>query len=109
MRRQCSYTDEDKVQIRTLLLDGVSQKEIEKHLEIPQPTISRWRSEWIEANTEISEELRDTELRIAHRFDNVVQSKLVRVEAGEEEISMQLGPRCLRPRRREKRTKSPSQ
>ena len=89
MRRQRSYTDEDKLQVRALLLDGHSQHSIQRQLDIPQPTISHWRSEWIELNQERSDELQDAELRLARRFDAIVERKLDAIDAGEEMISIQ--------------------
>lgn len=92
MRQQRSYTDEDKLQVRALLLDGHSQHAIERQLNIPQQTISRWRDDWVELGTEISEQLANAELRLAQRFDRIVERKLDAIEAGEEQISMLCSP-----------------
>ena len=89
MRERRTYTDEDKTQALALLLDGVSQVAVETRLDIPQQTLSHWRSEWIELNQERSDELQDAELRLARRFDAIVERKLDAIDAGEEKISMQ--------------------
>ena len=48
MREERSYTDEEKAQVRTLLVQGNGPRHIERDRNIPSRTIRRWRDDWPE-------------------------------------------------------------
>ena len=83
------YTDADRIEVRTLLLDGLSDLEVSRRLSIPRSTVGLWHRSMAASGTEYSERLGNAEFRLADRFDGVISDKLDRIEEGEEEISMQ--------------------
>ncbi len=48
VREQRSYTDEDRAQVRALLVQGYGPRHIERDLNIPSSTIRGWHDNWPE-------------------------------------------------------------